>query len=158
MTPTTDLCDAHGAKLQVCAPLWRDFGGLDSFSGPIETVRTHDDNTKVRATLETPGGGRVLVVDNGGSQACAVVGGNLGKLAEANGWAGIVVNGYVRDAAELATCKTGIKALGPYPRKSLKADRGVVGEVVGFWGVTFAPGHFLYADRDGIVVSETRLG
>lgn len=157
MTPTTDLCDAHGAALQVAEPVWRDFGGRTDFSGPIETLRTHDDNTKLRALLETEGRGRVLVVDNGASRACAVVGGNLGTLAERNGWAGIVVNGYVRDAAELASCAVGIKALGTFPRKSLKANRGTVGETVGFWGVTFNPGHFLYADRDGIVVSESAL-
>ena len=158
MSPaTTDLCDAH-PELQVCEPVFSDFGGKLAFHGPIRTLKIFEDNALVRSTLETPGKGAVLVVDGGGSMRCALVGGNLGVLAVKNGWAGIVVNGCVRDSEELAGQAVGIKALAVHPRKSEKGlHSGHVDKVVEFGGVTFRPGAFLYADADGILVSARAL-
>lgn len=153
---TTDLCDAH-PDLAVPAPVFRDFGKLGAFSGPITTLALVEDNQLVRATLETAGNGRVLVIDGGGSVRRALVGGNLGKLAETNGWAGIVVYGAVRDTIELRECAIGIKALAAVPRKSEKAGRGLVDVPVTFADCTFRPGEHLYADEDGIVVSKVAL-
>ena len=151
---TTDLSDAH-PEAQVCAPLFRDFGGKTDFFGAIETVKVFEDNTLVRATLETPGDGRVLVVDGGGSLRCALVGGLLGQLAVDNGWAGIVVFGCVRDVGELATQRVGVKALAAHPRKSLRGlHGGSRGVPVHFADVRFVPGTWLYADADGIVVAD----
>jgi regulator of ribonuclease activity A len=156
-TATTDLSDAH-PEAQVCEPIFRDFGGRRAFHGPIKTLKIFEDNALLRATLETLGEGRVLVVDAGGSRRCAVLGGNLGALAVRNNWAGVVVFGYVRDSEELASQAVGIRALGVHPRKSEKglhsahADR-----VVSFAGVSFKPGAWLYADADGIVVSDNQL-
>ncbi|HUR40264.1 MAG TPA: ribonuclease E activity regulator RraA [Verrucomicrobiae bacterium] len=153
-TSTTDLSDKH-PEAQTCEPVFHDFGGRKAFHGAIKTLKVFEDNALVRSTLATPGEGRVLVVDAGGSSRCAVVGGNLGALAVKNQWAGLVVNGYVRDSGELGGQAVGIKALGLHPRKSEKglhsahADR-----VVAFAGVTFRPGAWLYADADGIVVSD----
>ena len=151
---TTDLSDAH-PDAQVCEPVFRDFGGRKAFHGAIKTLKIFEDNALLRATLETAGEGRVLVVDAGGSLRCAVLGGNLGQLAVKNGWAGLVINGCIRDSEEIAGQPVGVKALAVHPRKSEKglhsahADR-----VVSFAGVTFRPGAWLYADADGIVVSE----
>ncbi|MGH8529587.1 MAG: ribonuclease E activity regulator RraA [Nevskiales bacterium] len=151
---TTDLSDAH-PEAQVCEPMFRDYGGRLAFHGPIKTLKIFEDNALVRATLETLGEGRVLVVDGGGSNRCALVGGNLGQLAVKNGWAGMVVYGYVRDSAELATQQVGIKALGTHPRKSEKGlHSGHADKVVSFAGVTFRPGSWVYADVDGVVVSD----
>lgn len=154
---TTDLSDAH-PEAQVCEPLFRDFGGRAQFHGPIKTLKLFEDNALLRATLETPGEGRVLVVDAGGSARCAVLGGNLGALAVKNNWAGLLVYGYIRDSEEIAAQAVGVKALGTHPRKSEKglhsahADR-----VVSFAGVSFRPGAWLYADADGVVVSERSI-
>ena len=154
---TTDLCDTH-PEVQTCEPLFGDYGGRRAFFGPIKTLKVFEDNVLVRATLETPGEQRVLVVDGGGSTRCALFGGNLGQLAVENGWAGVVVYGLIRDSGEIAAQDFGLKALGTHPRKSEKglhsahADR-----VVQFAGVTFRPGAWLYADADGIVVSETPI-
>ena len=120
-------------------PGFLDYGGRRSFSGPISTVRAPEDNSLVRKALEEPGQGRVLVVDGGGSRRCALVGDQLAALAQKNGWAGVVVNGCIRDAEEVGRTAIGVKALGTHPR------------------VTFRPGHYLYADADGIVTSETAL-
>ena len=116
---TTDLSDAH-PEAQVCQPVFADFGGRLAFHGPVATLKVFEDNVEVRAMLEEPGEGRVLVVDGGGSDRCALVGGNLGVLGVKNGWAGIVVFGCVRDSSELEQCDLGIKALGLHPRKSEK--------------------------------------
>lgn len=152
---TADLCDAH-PDLQVCEPVFVDFGGALAFAGPIRTLKVFEDNALVRELLEQPGKGHVLVVDGGGSLRCALLGGNLGALAEKNGWAGVVVNGCVRDSEELVEQAVGIKALSAHPRKSEKGlHSGHVDRPVEFAGVRFAPGAWLYADGDGIVVADT---
>lgn len=151
---TTDLSDAH-PEAQVCEPLFGDFGGRLAFHGAIKTLKVFEDNALVRSTLETPGEGRVLVVDGGGSLRCALVGGNLGALGVKNGWAGIVVNGCIRDAEEINGQDLGVKALATHPRKSEKGLHSAQADkVVTFAGVTFKPGGWLYADADGIVVSD----
>jgi regulator of ribonuclease activity A len=151
---TTDLWDAHADAFRLLEPVFRDFGGKRSFHGPVTTLKVFEDNALVRSALETPGAGRVLVIDGGGSVRRALVGGNLGKLAEQNGWAGIVVFGALRDSVELATCDVGLKALAVIPAKSEKKGVGERDVPVSFAGATLRPGDFLYADEDGILVSE----
>ena len=150
---TADLCDEFGAEVRVAEPLFRDWGGSVAFAGPIETVRVFEDNALVRQVLETPGRGRVLVVDGGGSRRTALVGGNLAALAHRNGWTGLVVFGSVRDSEELRNLPLGLKALAAVPRKSGKRGEGEQGVPVTFAGITFNRGCHLYADRDGIVVA-----
>jgi regulator of ribonuclease activity A len=154
---TPDLCDRFGDLLQVAEPCFRDFGGSVAFAGEIATLRVREDNALVRKTLETAGRGRVLIVDGAGSVRSALVGGNLAALAAGNGWRGIVVHGAVRDSAELGAAATGIKALALSPRKSGKSGAGERDVTVSFAGVTFTPGHYLWADADGIVVAERNL-
>lgn len=150
---TTDLSDAH-PDAQVMAPVFRDYGGITAFHGAAVTLKVYEDNALVRATLESPGEGRVLVVDGGGSLRCALVGGQLGELARRNQWSGIVVHGCVRDVAELAACALGIKALAAHPRKSDKGlHGGHAGRVLDFGGCRIAPGDWIYADADGILVA-----
>ncbi len=151
-TVTADLCDAHPDLLAV-DPLFRHFGGLRAFHGPIRTVKCHEDNSKVREVVEQPGHGAVLVVDGGGSLRCALVGGMIAELAHKNGFAGIVVFGCVRDTLELVTTPIGVMALNTHPRKSEKRNQGFLDVLVSFGGVTFTPGAWLYADDDGIVLA-----
>ena len=154
---TADLCDAFPGRVTVAAPVFRDWGGAARFAGPIETLRVFEDNALVRQALESEGLGRVLVVDGGGSLRTALVGGRLAVLARENGWSGVVVNGCVRDAAELAATQVGVKALNTSPLKSARAGQGERGVPVTFAGVTFTPGHWLYADADGVVVAASEL-
>jgi regulator of ribonuclease activity A len=153
---TADLCDAN-PETQVAAPVLRDFGGVRRFAGQIATVRVHDDNALVRARLSTAGEGRVLVVGGGGSVACALVGDRLGELAVASGWRGIVIHGCVRDSAALAGLSLGVRALATNPRRSGKGGEGEHDVELHFAGVTWKPGAWLYADPDGIVLSEYPL-
>ena len=148
---TADIMDDH-PEAQVLHPALRSFGGVTRFAGPAHTVVAPEDNTLVRAELETPGDGRVLVVDGLGSMRCALVGDNLAQLGVDNGWAGIVVNGCIRDATVIGDMAIGVKALGTNPRKSVKRDQGVVGTAVRCLGAEITEGAWLYADADGVVV------
>lgn len=151
--PTTaDLCDEHGDALDSCDTQFRQFGAVRAFRGVVSTVLAHDENLLVKAAVAEPGEGRVLVVEGGGSCHSALLGDNMARLARDNGWAGIVVHGAVRDAAELATLDIGVKAVGTNPRRSHKTGTGRRDVPVGFGGATFRPGDVLVSDDDGIVV------
>lgn len=156
LIPTCDLCDDHkndsDGRFRVLPPLFRDFGKRIRFAGPVSTVKCFEDNTLVKAAVDSPGEGRVLVVDGGGSLRRALVGGNLGKAAAKNGWAGVVVYGCVRDSAELAECDTGIRALAAMPLPTEKRNEGQRDIAVQIEGVWIRPGDILHADEDGIVV------
>jgi regulator of ribonuclease activity A len=153
---TADLVDEHGEALQSCDLQLRQFGGRRRFHGPIRTVACFEDNALVRQVLSEPGDGAVLVVDGGGSLHTALVGDLIAGLAQANGWAGLVVHGAVRDTEALGGLAIGIKALGSNPRKSAKLATGQVDVPVHFGGVSFRPGEHLYSDEDGVVVLRGR--
>lgn len=152
-----DFCDTHGDLVQVADPLFRDFGATRAFHGPIATIKCHEDNALVRSSFETPGEGRVLVVDGGGSLRRALMGGNLATKAAASGWEGVVIHGAVRDLDELAALDLGIRALATCPWAGAKAGAGSRGGILTFAGVNFTPGHHLYCDADGLVISRNPL-
>jgi regulator of ribonuclease activity A len=151
MTATSDVLDEHGDHAAVCAVVFRQFGRLRAFEGPISTVRCDEDNVLVRRRLSEPGEGGVLVVDGGGSQRVALVGEIVASLARDTGWAGLVINGCVRDVSALRDLDLGIKAIGSTPRPSGKAGLGEVDVPVTFGGVTFRPRDMLFSDDDGVV-------
>ena len=153
---TCDLCDAHmadvGARFFILPPVFRDFGGVPRFSGTVATVKCHEDNSMVKAALDEPGHGRVLVVDGGASVRRALVGGNVAAAAARSGWAGVVVDGAVRDSAELAATPVGLRALALIPIPTAKRGAGERDVAVQIQGVWVRPGDRLFADADGIVV------
>jgi regulator of ribonuclease activity A len=153
---TCDLCDVHkgdtDGAFRVLPPVFRDFGKRLKFSGRVSTVKCFEDNSLVKAAVDSPGLGRVLVVDGGGSLRRALLGGNLGAAAAKNGWAGVVIDGCVRDVAELAQCDTGIRALAAMPLPTDKRNEGQRDVPVLIQGVWIRPGDQLVADADGIVV------
>jgi regulator of ribonuclease activity A len=159
---TTDLCDANEAllasgDLRVLPPVFLSFGQQARFSGPAVTLKVFEDNALVRSTLEGQGEGRVLVIDGGGSLRRALVGGLLGQLAEKNGWSGIVVNGCIRDSVEINACHIGVRALALHPQKSSKKGAGDRDITVLVSGVAVAPGEWIYADEDGVLVARNAL-
>lgn len=154
---TADLYDEHEEKLQIATPIFNDYGGKKSFSGPASTVKVFQDNSLVRAALEEPGEGRVLVVDGEGSLHCALVGDMLAILAKDNGWQGIIVFGCIRDSSVIADIDIGVKALNTNPRKSVKKGVGERDVRVVFADVTINPGDYIYADKDGVVISNNKL-
>jgi len=140
---TADLHDQFGDKVQIALPVFNDYGKKRKFCGPISTLKVHEDNTLVRSALEEVGGGRVLVVDGGGSLHCALVGDMLAKLGVDNGWQGIIVYGCIRDSAILADMDIGVKALNTNPKKSLKKGVGDRDIPVEFANVEFRPGTYI---------------
>jgi regulator of ribonuclease activity A len=172
MTPsfaTCDLCDTRkndsSGDFRVMPPVFRDFGAVRKFCGPVVTLKCFEDNSLVKAALdsagfeETPQGrvGKVLVVDGGGSVRRALLGGNLGAAAVQNGWAGVVIDGCVRDVAELALLEVGIRALASMPLPTEKRNEGQQGIAVRIQGQWVRPGDWLYADEDGMVLGTDRL-
>ena len=154
---TADLYDQHTDLVQVALPIFNDYGGKKQFHGPASTVSVFEDNSLVRAALEEPGDGRVLIVDGGESLNCALVGDLLAQLGRDNGWEGIIVCGCIRDSAAIDGIDIGIKALNTNPRKSVKKGAGDRDIPVTIAGVTFNPGAYIYADEDGILISDQPL-
>lgn len=154
---TCDLCDAHKSDtsdgFRVLPPIFQHYGQKQKFAGPVSTVKCFEDNTLVKQAVDSPGQGRVLVVDGGGSLRKALVGGNLAAAAARNGWAGLVVWGCVRDVAELNAEPIGIRALGLMPLPTEKRGQGQIEVDVDIAGVRVRPGDWLYADADGVVIS-----
>ena len=166
---TCDLCDEFkndaSGNFRVLPPVFRDFGAVRQFSGPVVTVKCFEDNTLVKAAVDSPGYdetpqgrvGKVLVVDGGGSLRRALLGGNLGAAAARNGWAGVVIDGCVRDVLELAEMDVGVRALASMPLPTEKRQEGQRDIAVQIQGLWVRPGDWLYADEDGIVVGATAL-
>lgn len=151
---TADLYDAHEGKVQVAAPLFRSFGAKTQFYGSMVTVKCHEDNTSVREILNKENGqGKVLVVDGGGSLRCALLGDMIAEAAIKNEWEGVIIYGCIRDSVAINSMPIGVKALATHPAKSVKRTAGIVNEVLRFADVSFTPGHFVYSDEDGILLS-----
>lgn len=154
---TTDLCDKYPDIVRVAEPIFKNFGGKTVFGGAISTVKVHEDNVLVKEALSSPGHGRVLIVDGGGSYRCALVGDLLAQLAVDNGWSGIIVYGCIRDSVAISQIQIGLKALNTHPLKSTKHGRGDKEIPTTFAGVTFFPQQYVYADADGVIVAERAL-
>ena len=166
---TCDLCDDQKSDLsgafRVLPPVFRDYGAVRKFYGPVVTLKCHEDNSLVKAVLDSAGFtdthsgriGRVLVVDGGASLRRALLGGNLGAAAARNGWAGVVIDGCVRDVAELALLEVGIRALASMPLPTDKRNEGQRDLAVQLQGVWVRPGDWLYADQDGMGLSDRCL-
>ncbi|XP_048130388.1 putative 4-hydroxy-4-methyl-2-oxoglutarate aldolase 3 isoform X1 [Rhodamnia argentea] len=159
---TAEVCDSNASvlasgDLRVLHPVFQIYGQNRTFSGPIVTLKVFEDNVLVRELLETRGEGRVLVIDGGGSLRCALVGGNMGQLAQNMGWAGIVVNGCIRDVDEINECSIGVRALASHPLKSSKKGVGEKHVPLHIAGTLIRDGEWLYADSDGILISKNEL-
>ncbi|MCX7148544.1 MAG: ribonuclease E activity regulator RraA [Rhodocyclales bacterium] len=154
---TADLCDTHEGPVRVVEPMFSSFGGRTAFHGRIATLKLFEDNSLVRQALESPGEGRVLVIDGGGSLRRALVGDQLAALGVANGWVGMVVYGCIRDSRAIGEMDIGVYAIDTHPMKTVKRNVGEADIPVVFGGVTFVPGEWLYADEDGVIVSAKAL-
>ena len=154
---TPDLCDRFPERIRVATPLFRHFGAKRKFAGQIVTIKCHEDNVLIREAVLRPGEGKVLVIDGGGSLRSALVGDGVAEWARQHGWAGMVIYGCVRDIVALAKVEIGVLAIGVNPWQPAKRGEGMRDVPVTFADVRFAPGEWLYADEDGVVVSDQPL-
>tara|TARA_B110000908_G_C10087633_1_gene372483 strand:+ start:36 stop:512 length:477 start_codon:yes stop_codon:yes gene_type:complete len=157
MKSTPDLCDQYPELVQAVEPMFSNFGGRESFGGQVVTVKCFEDNSRVKELVSTPGEGRVMVVDAGGSMRRACLGDMLAEKASANGWSGIIIYGCIRDVDEIMATDIGVQALGVHPIKTDKKGIGEIDITVTFGGVTFNSGDYVYADNNGIIVSPEKL-
>ncbi|NOQ14208.1 MAG: ribonuclease E activity regulator RraA [Methyloprofundus sp.] len=160
MTLTTaDLCDQHSSEpdFQIAEPIFKTFGTKNCFSGQISTVKVFEDNVLIRQLLEKKVSQRILVIDGGGSHRCALLGDKLTNIACKNGWEGIIVYGCIRNSDKINQLPIGIRALHTHPLKSHKKGTGELDSAVNFAGIHFKTDYYLYADNDGIIVSQKPL-
>ena len=156
MKSTCDISDEMYPKVQYLNPVFQSFGKKSNFSGRIVTIRCFEDNSLVEKVLKTDGSECVLVIDAGASLNCAMIGDKRAADAIKNNWEGIIINGPIRDSAEINSMNIGIRALGTCPRKSIKKGAGKRDIDVTFSNVKFISGNYLYADEDGVIVLENK--
>lgn len=154
---TPDLCDENPEIISVVSPMFTNYGGHKAFFGEMVTVKCFEDNSVVKEQANEAGKGRVMVVDGGGSTRCALLGDLIAEKACENGWAGFVIYGCIRDVDAIAELNLGVQALNSIPIKSVRKGRGDLNIDITFGGVTFKPGHFIYADNNGVIVSPEAL-
>ena len=153
---TPDLCDRF-PDVQVAEPVFRGYGRNIAFAGQAVTVKCFEDNSRVRELAATPGEGRVLVVDGGGSLRRALLGDQIAANAVKHGWSGFLIFGCVRDVDALAALPLGVRALASHPMKTEKRGLGEVNVPVVFAGLSITPGDWIYADANGVIAANTRL-
>jgi len=153
---TPDLSDAF-PETKALESIMTNYGGKSFFSGPIQTLQCPDDNSIVKELLNSEGDGKILIVDAGGINTVALLGDLIAKAGVKNNWSGIVINGYIRDVDIIRTLDLGVQALGTYPIKSKKRGLGELGVEISFGGLTFKSGQHVYADNNGLLLSETEL-
>ncbi|BAQ10266.1 ribonuclease activity regulator protein rraa [Bacillus sp. OxB-1] len=154
---TADLCDEFANEVKVCMMEFNSYGKHKRFSGPIETVRVFEDNVLVKEALQTIPEGSVLVVDGGGSKRCALMGDLLGDIAQTRKLAGVIINGCARDTADIGQQEIGVFAIGSHPMKSIKQGKGERNITLNFGDIDWEPGHYVYADEDGVIVAARNL-
>ena len=152
-----DLCDNFPSQVKLFQPIFKSYGGRTIFSGEIVTVKCFEDNSLVKELAGTPGKGRVLVIDGGGSTRRALLGDMIAENAVSNGWAGFVIYGAIRDVATINTLNLGVKAITACPVKTEKRGLGDAGIDLHFAGVSIAEGDYIYADLNGVVVAKEPL-
>ena len=157
MLSTPDLCDARESEVRVLEPIFNNYGGVKSFFGPGVTIKCHEDNSVVKELVSTPGNGQVIVMDGGGSMRRAILGDMLAEKAAQNGWAGLVINGCIRDVDEIGQTNLGVKALNVHPMKTDKRGIGDLNVPVQMAGQIIQPGEWIYADNNGVIVSAQKL-
>ncbi|MCY4427946.1 MAG: ribonuclease E activity regulator RraA [Halieaceae bacterium] len=154
---TPDIADEHPEVVQAVELQFTSYGGLKRFYGPAVTVKCHEDNSLVRKVIATPGQGRIIVVDGGGSLRRALLGDVQGAAAVANGWRGLVIHGAIRDVQAMAQLDLGVFALGIVPLRTDKHGEGQSGIPVHFGGVNINSGDWIYADDNGVLLADHKL-
>jgi regulator of ribonuclease activity A len=154
---TADLSDENEGRVQVILPGLLNFGSKTRFYGEMVTIKSMGDFSLVRDQVKSPGDARVLVVDNDALMDCAMLGDLLAAAAQDNAWQGVVINGCIRDSADIAAMDIGVKALATIPMRGRRDGKGELNVEVEFLGAVFRPGEYLYSDEDGILLCAEAL-
>ncbi len=157
MKPTPDIADEFPEDIDAIELDFRSYGASHAFCGEVVTVKCHEDNSLVKQLVGTPGEGRVIIVDGGGSRRRALLGDMLAAKALENGWSGLIINGVIRDVDEIRGMALGVKALGTIPLKTEKLGHGQQDIPLHLGGVNIHPGDWVYADNNGVLISRRKL-
>jgi regulator of RNase E activity RraA len=123
-----------------------------TLAGTADTARSRGgDNLTYLRALEFCRPGDVLVVDAGGDLANAVVGGILSFYAAHIGVAGVVIDGAVRDVAEIRAREFPVYARGVTHRGPYKDGPGEINVPVSVGGMVVNPGDIVVGDQDGLM-------
>jgi regulator of ribonuclease activity A len=155
--PVADIVDAHRDRARILDADWRLFTGVTRFAGPARPVALAGPDRALRALLETPGAGAVAVVTVAAGDRAAVFGDGMAKAAEANGWAGVVIDGALCDVALIRPRVLGVAARRAFPRFLREGPEGGEAESVLAGGVAVRRGDWIVADEDGIVAIDADL-
>jgi len=121
--------------------------------GPAMTVSVPAiDNLMIQKALTLVKPGDVMVIDGGGDHSCALLGLLMVSTAIKMGAAGMIVDGDIRDAAELRQTGFPVFAAGISPNGPMKEGPGEINYPISCGGQTVFPGDIIVADDDGVVV------
>lgn len=151
LSPTTlaDVLTRDSVMDATIRPLW---SGMPRIAGPAYPVRCpKGDNLMVHAAIYRAEPGSILVVEAGDSDF-AVAGGNVCAIAQQRGIAGFVIDGVVRDLAEIRANRFPVFARGVMPIPGRKDAIGVLNGQVICGRIVVDPGDVVVADEEGIVV------
>jgi len=154
---TADICDEHSDRVDVLGAGYSNYGGAEKCQGEVVTIKLDRNISDLIPLLrDVDGTGKVVVVDV--DQAYyAVVGENMMKFAHQSNYAGIIVNGYIRDTFQIKNIPVALYALGTCARKYIPVTSGEQGVPLVFGGAEFNSGDYLYADTDGVIVAPEKI-
>lgn len=152
-----DLADNNPNNVVALELQMQSYGLHAKFYGQVVTLKCFEDNSLVKELASTDGEGKVLVVDGAASIRKALLGDMIAANFVKNGWAGVIINGVIRDVEIINTLALGVKALGCVPLKTEKRGEGQKHIPIAFGGVTFTENDFIYSDANGILVSDSAL-
>lgn len=154
---TADICDEHIDDVFVMDNKFKNYGGAIKCQGEVVTIKLDKNNFElIKLLRDEDGRGKVVVVDVR-EEYFAVVGENLMMFAYKNNYAGIIVNGYIRDTYQIKDIPVALYALGTCPRKYIPKTKGERNIPLVFGGVGFKDGDYVYADTDGIIVASEKI-
>ncbi len=150
--PTGNLCNADERVLAMASAVRPLFSGI-RLCGPARTVRiVPGQNAAIHRAVHAAKPGEVLVVDAGGSRTFGPFGDILATCCRNRGIAGLVIDGTVRDTAELKAMQFPVFCRGAHPAATAKTEPGETDVDIVCGGVPVSPGDFIVGDDDGIVV------
>jgi 4-hydroxy-4-methyl-2-oxoglutarate aldolase len=151
------IVQAGGGAIRTIAGLGL-FVGSNYICGPAATFAcAADDNLALHMALYRAAPGSVLVGDGGGTRKSGLFGELMATDALAADLNGLIVDGTVRDLADLDLLAFPVVAVGAAPAQCSKSSAVSAGEPVVVRGTLIHPGDQVVADRDGIVVVPSAL-
>ena len=149
--PVATISDCM-SRLSAGGPRLRPLHGSGVLAGPAFTVKTRPgDNLMGHKAMNMAQPGDVIVVDAGGDLTNAIIGGIMSAMAKKRGIAGFVINGAIRDVADIAADSWPVFAAGVTHRGPYRTGPGEIGRPISLDGMVIHPGDLVVGDDDGLL-------